>query len=427
MQTLYDMGAEGKHPLMMLEYAHAMGNSPGGLEDIWNWVYENEQCCGGYVWEFKSHGFYTAGKNGKPRYLYGGDFPDRYHWSNFSLDGYHTSDGTPKPSWAELREVSAPVFVKWAETGVTVKNTYGFLPLDGVTMQWSVCVNGAAVRKGEVSLDGLPARQSRFVALPLETNGLVGLVTADCAFIKNGRRIALKQTILADVPAELPEAVGFEHKITQTDDAVHVAGPDFSVSIQSGLLSRLVKNGAIILDAPMRLNCMRAPTDNDGIVGFSPRLIDEWNGHLVDSMRFGCHGTYARIRWLGRGLDENYPDCKAHTPIGRYEADIADMYFRYDVPQETGNHCDCRSATVFAPGKSLTVNGIFSFSCHTFPLDSLIRARHADELEPGEARYLYIDHKHRGLGSNSCGPQPEEPYELRPGTFDWSFRLKADA
>ncbi|MBR5618402.1 MAG: hypothetical protein IKW76_01560 [Clostridia bacterium] len=496
MQTLYDMGAEGKHPLMMLEYAHAMGNSPGGLEDIWNWVYENEQCCGGYVWEFKSHGFYIAGKNGKPRYLYGGDFPDRYHWSNFSLDGYHTSDGTPKPSWAELREVSAPVFVKWAETGVTVKNTYDFLPLDGVTMQWSVCVNGAAVRKGEVSLDGLPARQSRFVALPLETNGLVGLVTADCAFIKNGRRIALKQTILADVPAELPEAVGFEHKITQTDDAVHVAGPDFSVSIQSGLLSRLVKNGAIILDAPMRLNCMRAPTDNDGIVGFSPRLIDEWNGHLVDSMRFGCHGmqvedapdavtvtatgkflphshfwgfdttiryrifaggetevsvrmqpygnnlpsvlprvgavfkldgSYARIRWLGRGLDENYPDCKAHTPIGRYEADIADMYFRYDVPQETGNHCDCRSAAVFAPGKSLTVNGIFSFSCHTFPLDSLIRARHADELEPGEARYLYIDHKHRGLGSNSCGPQPEEPYELRPGTFDWSFRLKADA
>ncbi|MBR2731595.1 MAG: hypothetical protein IKD72_06385, partial [Clostridia bacterium] len=44
--------------------------------------------------------------------------------------------------------------------------------------------------------------------------------------------------------------------------------------------------------------------------------------------------------------------------------------------------------------------------------DNLTAARHCDELEPGDVTYLYIDHKMRGLGSHSCGPEPEAAYEL---------------
>ena len=495
MKTLLDSTPEDG-PLMMLEYAHAMGNSPGGLEDVWNWVYQNEHCCGGYVWEFKSHGFYTEGKNGRPRYLYGGDFPDRYHWSNFSLDGYHTSDGTPKPSWAELREVSAPVFVQWGENGVTVKNTYDFLPLDGVTMRWSICADGVAVRSGEAPLDGLRAREQKFVPFSMETAGLTGLITADCVFVRGGVPFAHKQTILADMPRALPEAAAFEHTVADSGDTVCIEGADFSVTIQNGLLIRLMKNNKLIFDAPMRLNCMRAPTDNDGIVNFSPRLVQEWEDRLVATLRFGCYQTqvedapdavtvtasgkllphshywgfdavlsyritaggeigvdvdlkpygrhlpsvlprvgvvfeldnaYERCAWLGRGPDENYPDCKAHTPVGRYEANISELNFLYDVPQETGSRGDCRTVTVSGGGRALTVNGAFSFACHPFSLDALTQARHCDELEEGEKRYLYIDHRHRGLGSNSCGPQPEEAYELRPAPFQWRFCLQADA
>lgn len=495
MQVLKDSSPENG-PLLLLEYAHAMGNSPGGLEDIWNWIYQNEHCCGGYVWEFKSHGFYVPGKNGRPRYLYGGDFPDRYHWSNFSLDGYHTSDGTPKPAWAELKEVSAPVHVIWKENGVQIKNTYDFLPLDGVTLRWSVCADGVPVKEGAVPLDGLKARERRFVQLPLDTAGMQGLITADCVFYKNGVQIAHKQKILADLPSPSAAPVPFAHTVTETDDTVRVEGEGFAIDIKNGLLCRIIKKGKAVLDAPMKLNCMRAPTDNDGIVGFSPRLVEEWNAHLVDSMRFGCYETrvedtpvavtvtakgkflphshywgflttlryiitaggetevsvsmepygkdlpsvlprvgvmFALARdlshctWLGRGPDENYPDCKAHTSVGLYEADADALNFTYDVPQETGNRGDCRRVSVSGGGKALTVEGSFSFSYHGVSLEALTKARHCDELEPDDKRWLYIDHRMRGLGSNSCGPQPEEPYELRPGAFRWSFRLKVQA
>lgn len=495
MKTLRDSKPEDG-PLLMLEYAHAMGNSPGGLEDIWDWVYENEHCCGGYVWEYKSHGFYTRGRDGRPRYLYGGDFPDRYHWSNFSLDGYHTSDGTPKPSWAELREVSAPVHLKWEDDGVLIKNTCDFTALKGLVMRARVAADGVTVYENDIITDELAPRDRKKIYMPLDIEGLEGLVTVDCEFFHGGKAVGHRQKILADIPRRIEKPLPFEHGVTESDGLITIDGGSFSLEIENGLPSKLVKNGAVIFDAPMRLNCMRAPTDNDGIVGFDPRLIDEWKNHLVDSMRFGCRetkvedapeavtvtatgrflphshywgfdttvvcrvkaggetevsidmipygndlpkvlprvgvvfeldGNYNRCRWLGRGPDENYPDCKAHAPVGLYEKDITEMNFIYDVPQETGTRCDCRRVTVTGGGKELGVYGSFCFSCHDFTLDSLTKARHRDELEKSEKRFLYIDHRHRGLGSNSCGPQPEEEYELRPERFSWSFTLKADA
>ncbi len=493
MQTLFDSDPE-KGPLLLVEYGHAMGNSPGGLADIWAWIYENEHCCGGYVWEYKSHGFFAQGKNGRPRYLYGGDFEDFYHWSNFSLDGYHTSDGTPKPSWEELKEVSAPVFVRWEKDGVSVKNTYDFKPLDGVTLRWSVRADGKPVRAGVISLDGLAARQWRTLSLPLGTDGLQGLITADCVFEDGDGVLAYKQKILADLPRDRRPAEAFVHTVKKDAGAVTVHGDGFTATIRNGMLSHLEKDGKTLLDAPVRLCCHRAPTDNDGAI-FPPNHAEEWNERLVHTMRFGCHdvtvrdapdcatvtavgkflphshfwgfdatlvyrvraggqveievdlkpygnrlpavlgrvgmaleldGGFCRCRWLGRGPGENYADCKAAARVGLYEANVGEMHFAYDVPQETGNHEDCRFVTVSGKNGSLTATGAFSFSFHNFTLENLTRARHCDELEISEHNYLYIDHRQRGLGSHSCGPEPEEAYELPIGRFHWSFVLQPD-
>ena len=140
---------------------------------------------------------------------------------------------------------------------------------------------------------------------------------------------------------------------------------------------------------------------------------------------FELDGSFKNCKWLGRGLEESYQDCKAHTFIGIHESEVSKMYFRYDVPQETGNHEDCRLLTVSGKGGALTVSGKFSFSLHDFTLENLTAARHCDELIQSEKNYLYIDYKHRGLGSNSCGPQPEEQYELKAEPFRWHFLLKA--
>ena len=53
----------------MCEYAHAMGNGPGGMWDYWNAIYENKKLIGGCIWEWADH---TVMVDGVAKY--GGDF-----------------------------------------------------------------------------------------------------------------------------------------------------------------------------------------------------------------------------------------------------------------------------------------------------------------------------------------------------------------
>ena len=101
------------------------------------------------------------------------------------------------------------------------------------------------------------------------------------------------------------------------------------------------------------------------------------------------------------------------------------MNFCYDVPQECGTRTETRFVTVVGKDKNLSVIGadMFDFSCHDFTLQNLETARHRNELVRTPEKYLYIDYKMRGLGSHSCGPNPEEQYELHPHAFRMVFTL----
>jgi hypothetical protein len=60
-------------------------------------------------------------------------------------------------------------------------------------------------------------------------------------------------------------------------------------------------------------------------------------------------------------------------------------------------------------------------------MEMLEKARHRNELKHTDERYLYIDYRMRGLGSHSCGPNPEECYELRPHAFRFTFGISGVA
>ena len=78
-------------PLVLCEYAHAMGNGPGGLEDYWKVIESNDRFMGGFIWEWFDHGvrYKTRG------YRYGGDFGEKVHDGNFCVDGIVFPDCLP--------------------------------------------------------------------------------------------------------------------------------------------------------------------------------------------------------------------------------------------------------------------------------------------------------------------------------------------
>ncbi len=65
----------------MCEYAHAMGNSPGGIWDYWDAIYSHKSLIGGCVWEWADHVFIENGVQ-----KYGGDFEGELtHDGNFAV------------------------------------------------------------------------------------------------------------------------------------------------------------------------------------------------------------------------------------------------------------------------------------------------------------------------------------------------------
>ena len=104
--------ASMKRPHIMCEYAHAMGNGPGGLKEYWDVFYTYKRLQGGCVWEWLDHGIRQKTADGQEYFAYGGDFGDQPNDGNFVIDGLLFPDRTPSPGLLEYKKVIEPVKVE---------------------------------------------------------------------------------------------------------------------------------------------------------------------------------------------------------------------------------------------------------------------------------------------------------------------------
>lgn len=126
-------------PMILCEYAHAMGNGPGGLEDYEKAFTDYPRLQGGFIWEWANHGLWKENDGGDGGYYaYGGDFGDTPNDSTFVMDGLLNSLHQPMPGMDELRVVNQPVLFEVVDGQLIVENRYNFLELDGHTLTYTV-------------------------------------------------------------------------------------------------------------------------------------------------------------------------------------------------------------------------------------------------------------------------------------------------
>ncbi|MBR4339020.1 MAG: hypothetical protein IKP89_00170, partial [Bacteroidales bacterium] len=100
-------------PFIMCEYAHAMGNSCGGLSNYWDTIYKYPQLQGGCIWDWVDQGLLTKDAQGREFYAYGGDFGENMPSDgNFCINGLVDPDRKPHPQLAEVRKVYQPVKIE---------------------------------------------------------------------------------------------------------------------------------------------------------------------------------------------------------------------------------------------------------------------------------------------------------------------------
>ena len=275
-------------PFIMCEYAHAMGNGPGDLEDYWQFVHQNEVMCGGFVWEWCDHAVYAGiAENGKVKYLYGGDHNEYPHDGNFCVDGLVYPDRTPHTGLMECKNVNRPVRVVnfEQETGtLTLHNYMDFVSTDDyLTMRYELTCDGDVVCSGDV--DRIPAilphgegvLQLRNLEIPPMGRCYIKLsyyLKEATDILPAGFHLGFDELKLSNQDDRNQKAmklweseVCMEDSICVIEDNRYltVAGRNFTYTYDKakGMFSRMVYQDKELLDRPIDLNIWRAPTDND--------------------------------------------------------------------------------------------------------------------------------------------------------------------
>ena len=166
----------GDKPFVLCEYAHAMGNGPGGLKEYWDTIYSHDRLMGGFVWEWIDHALRSRTADGQEFLAYGGDFGDQPNDGNFVCDGLVFPDRTPSPGLVEYKKVIEPVVVEAVDLRkgqVKITNRYDFMGLNHLTMSWEVMADGKVLQSGSSPAPKIAARKSKVVTIPYEVTGAV--------------------------------------------------------------------------------------------------------------------------------------------------------------------------------------------------------------------------------------------------------------
>ena len=169
----YAKDKKNDRPLIMCEYAHAMGNSTGNLQDYWNVIEKYPVLQGAFVWDWVDQGLRKIDDNGEKYWAYGGDFGEEGVPSdgNFCINGLTWPDRTGKPGLNEVNKVYQYVGFEPVDlnTGlINIKNKYDFTNLSEFNIEWEVVSDGNTIQSGKLPLMDLKPKAVTQASIPLE-------------------------------------------------------------------------------------------------------------------------------------------------------------------------------------------------------------------------------------------------------------------
>ena len=301
----------GKKPLILCEYAHAMGNGPGGLKEYWEAFYKYKALQGGFVWEWMDHGIRKKTADGKEYFAYGGDFGDEPNDGNFIADGLLFPDRTPSPGLIEYKKVLEPVLVEAEDImdgKIKVTNRYDFNSLDHLKLNYIVEEEGVQVSSGTIPTPKIPAWKSKVMSVDYAKPHFIPgreywlninvTLAFDMSWAKAGHEVAWAQFKIPAKENDIAALAVLIPKIScsETKTSLTVSGSDFSLDFDSirGLISEYNFSGRKIISSGPRINFWRAPTDNDRWGWGDSGLLEKkwrdagihWLQHRIDGFEY---------------------------------------------------------------------------------------------------------------------------------------------
>ncbi|MCG9972553.1 glycoside hydrolase family 2 TIM barrel-domain containing protein [Christiangramia crocea] len=287
----YALNEEEKRPFIVCEYAHAMGNSLGGLKEYWELFEKHKKLQGGFIWDFQDQGLETY-KDGKKYYAYGGDFGPEGTPSdhNFLNNGLLKANKTPNPHIYEAKKILQNIKFYKTETPreIKIKNWYFFRDLSNYLLEWNLLENGAPVENGSIHTLDIQPQESKIIEIPYKTKtnnskeyflNLSIKLKEDGNLLDAGYEIASAQFPINSGKINLPglKLGNGAVLIKEESDLISAYNDNFRIEFDPNKAT--IKNysfkGEQILKKGGQANFWRAPTDND-YGAMTPKLYREW-------------------------------------------------------------------------------------------------------------------------------------------------------
>lgn len=273
--------AQPERPVILCEYAHAMGNSIGNLQEYWDFFYSHPNMQGGFIWDWVDQGLEKKLPSGKTIFAYGGDYGPEGTPSdmNFLANGVVQPDRKLNPHAWEVKKVYQPVYLSGNADdpkNISLSNLYSFINTDHLYLSWAIEVNGEVMEEGKLEEIDIPAQQDKQITLPI-TGGYGDQKAAYLNLyvqLKEATTFLPKDHVIAKEQIPLYQGGNFVQssqtapvapKLQENESSYRIHAKNLEVVFDKAsaeLTSYSFKGKELFIEMP-KPNFWRAPNDND--------------------------------------------------------------------------------------------------------------------------------------------------------------------
>ncbi len=469
----------GEKPFIHCEYAHAMGNSVGNLEEYVQLENYSDAYCGGFIWDFVDQSLIIEGHE---KAGLGFSYPtDGYFCINGLVDGLRNTS-------AKLEQVKfsyRPIEIAIQDNLIRIKNKNIFTSTQKYKFIYEYTEDGVAIKQGELKVDLLPLEERTYEKPPIDIplSGEIQLIVN--VVLKDETTWAHKGHMIMSIGKVLEKK---ENKTSNLQPAILIQG-DMHTGYIVGNFSFLIHHyfGQIVaiqhkmknlLKSSIKIEFWRAPTDND--IGVNPLLsfmscklasmyqvassfsienntvystvqcgpyaipvsyffYDNTVSITIDpptfesdipcfGISFSIDNSFKNVSYYGNEMKESYRDRKGGNVLRRISFDPYVDQTPYLHPQEYGNRIDVRELTLSNDeGKEMSISCNRPFESSVIPYSSheLENAIYRDELPKTNRLHVRILEGQSGVGGDdSWGAPVHEEYRYKGPKEKWIVEIK---
>lgn len=470
-------------PLIMCEYAHAMGNSLGNFIDYWDIINKYDCLQGGFIWDWMDQGL----KNEYGYWNFGGDYGgnDIPSDQNFCINGIVKPDWTPNPSFFEVKKVYQNIsflFNKESKT-LFLKNDYLFTKhnLTLAIKQWK---KDGEIFSGNHQIIVEPHKEIS-INLSQKIHDVEEDSFLDFTVLDSAKNLVAREQFEFNTEIKTIEKLSqnswlairniwefnnslFKFKISKTGQFSCELNADkrsilsfefnfwkapndndfgYDYFEKYGLCRDLKINLKSITQKPNSTiaTLYKIENTNDTIEAKFQLLDDESidvkytfiksKNSTLKIPRFGIISkvdkSFQEVKYFGKGPHENYQDRNYSAHWGQYKTDIFKLSEQYIAPQENGYRSENKELKLSNPEVRVCISSYktFGFSYLQYsPQEFTQESRgklHLQDFKVSDTNYLCLDGFMMGVGGvDSWLSEPLEKYRHTDKLTRISFNLK---